>query len=80
MKKTYKKPDICFESFELSTNIASCSILGDPNAPGFCAVDLEDIGDVVFVNENAACNTFIPGINDSICYDVPLEASNVFLS
>ena len=83
MKKTYTKPEISFESFLMSTNIA-----GDCEKPfvnnaskGTCAV-LGTGGIAVFDGiVGAACK--FPAENDQwdgLCYHVPTEAANLFNS
>ena len=88
MKKTYTKPEICFESFLMSTNIA-----GDCDKPfvnnaskDVCGI----IGSVPGVD-----NLFIQGVdgpdgcqmwdddgvtNDGFCYHTPIESKNLFNS
>lgn len=89
MKKTYTKPEISFESFLMSTNIA-----GDCDKPfvnnaskGACGV----IGSVPGVD-----NLFVKGVSgadgcqiwdsdgitdkDGLCYHVPVEGKNLFNS
>lgn len=85
MKKTYVKPQIMFESFALSTNIAGdCEVkTWTPNS-GTCAyeVDMGAFGKRnVFLDEIAACTT-VPadGMYDNFCYHVPTEAYNLFNS
>lgn len=72
MKKTYSKPVIVFESFQLATSIA-----------GGCAKGTEppvDVGGfIVFTNDN--CNTLPEeGKDYNVCYHVPTEDNNVFSS
>ena len=50
MKKAYTKPELYFESFQLSANIASCGHFdyGTANSgdPANCSFDLDGIGTV----------------------------------
>jgi hypothetical protein len=65
MKKTYKKPEIVFESFKLSSSIATtCSevISADINT-----CEKEFGWDIFFGAENGACTT----IDAMDCYHVP---------
>ncbi len=79
MKKTYVKPQIAYESFQLSTSIAtSCALLGSQQAQYVCPVTDPSSGFVIF-NE-APCDTQPVGGNDSVCYDVPIANWNVFSS
>ena len=82
MKKTYVKPEVYFESFELNTSIATgCSAgydhsntsFGDPRS---CVLYYGS--DTVFVAENAACNPFLD--LDNFCYHVPSTNDRVFSS
>jgi len=86
MKKTYQKPDIMYEDFSLSTNIAGdCErIVGNPTE-GSCA--LEGSGGVAVFNGNMSVCDFTPeSYNqaadqwDGFCYHVPTEQSNLFNS
>ena len=83
MKKTYTKPEISFESFLMSTNIA-----GDCEKPfvnnaskGTCAV-LGTGGIAVFDGSVvAACKITAENDQwDGLCYHVPTEAANLFNS
>lgn len=84
MKKVYEKPQIMFESFTLSTNIA-----GDcehktwtPNS-GTCAYEIETVVGTrfVFISEVQSCTTKEQdGEFNGICYHNPSEANNLFNS
>lgn len=83
MKKTYTKPEISFESFLMSTNIA-----GDCEKPfvnnaskGTCAV-LGTGGIAVFDGSVVAACKFTAENDqwDGLCYHVPTEAANLFNS
>ena len=80
MKKPYVKPQIAFESFQLSTSIAaSCALLGSQLAQYVCPVTDPESGFVLFADSVASpCDT-VP-TNGSICYDVPVANWNVFSS
>lgn len=80
MKKTYVKPQIAYESFQLSTSIAtSCALLGTQSAQYVCPVTDPDSGFILFVDDVASpCDT--APVNGSICYDVPVANWNVFSS
>ncbi len=82
MKKPYIKPQIAFESFQLSTSIAaSCALLGTTSAQYVCPVEDPDSGFKIFAEDiTSLCDTAPMGGNDSICYDVPSENWNVFSS
>lgn len=84
MKREYAKPQIMFEDFTLSTNIAGdCEVkTWTPNS-GSCAYEFTDeFGDTwkVFVSEVAACGTNEGDrAYDNICYHVPY-GENLFNS
>lgn len=89
MKKTYTKPEICFESFLMSTNIA-----GDCEKPfvnnatkGTCPV-IGSGGITVFDGSLGGACFFAPedfegGAEDrynGLCYHVPIEEATLFNS
>ena len=83
MKKTYEKPQIIFESFELSQSIAAGCAYQANAARGICGFDT-GVG-ILFTAEVLAClgeDGIIPapGDDDSICYHAPGDNSNVFSS
>lgn len=87
MKKRYEKPQIVFEDFTLSTNIAgTCENVVDGPSLGQCA--MEGTGGIfVFVTGVQACEytpTDMGYVNDDmydgICYHVPIETNNLFNS
>lgn len=79
MKKAYNKPVIMFESLAMSANVsAGCTLLGTVNADYVCPVIDEESGWTLFSNY-ANC-MYVPGPNDTICYDIPLANSSVFSS
>lgn len=77
MKKTYVKPEVYFESFELSANIATgCEVpLGHSQTD--CRKILGDFGslDNVFVN---GCQLNLE--DPSFCYHVPYADNKLFTS
>lgn len=84
MKKHYEKPQIMFEDFTLSTNIAgTCTVkTWTPNS-GECAYPVTDefLGTVnVFTSSTQACTTTEDdGEYNGICYHVPF-GDNLFNS
>ena len=81
MKKAYSKPQILFESFEISQSIAgSCEEIVNA-MPGSCGLVLFP-GKTLFTSEMVGiCNTTpSPGQFDDLCYDVPSDNNNVFSS
>lgn len=83
MKKAYSKPQIIFDSFELSQSIASgCEGIA-LQAENECAVrvELEGIGNIdIFNTTPSPCTTSGPGDHDLVCYHVPSDDNNVFSS
>lgn len=86
MRKTYSKPEIVFEGFTLSTNIAAgCETKVDGPSSGECGLNFGDL--VIFVDEFTGCNNnngvVVEGDDGSyngICYHVPTGNNNLFNS
>lgn len=82
MKRTYQKPEILFESFTLSTNIAGdCEIKTDLQSQNGCGVPLGPL--VVFLETVQGCDKKVEaddGLYNGICYHVPSANTNVFNS
>ncbi|CCX45972.1 uncharacterized protein BN455_01260 [Firmicutes bacterium CAG:103] len=80
MKKTYVRPEVYFESFELSANIATgCKLISNA-AENACAVTDNDLGITYFTDAACGGNYTPPGGNDGLCYGVPQANNNVFTS
>ncbi len=80
MKKAYTKPEIIFDSFELTESIAAgCSYITSNMAPYECAVLDKEFGFTLFSDYNN-CDSTPPGGNDSICYHVPTADYSVYTS
>lgn len=83
MKKTYVKPEVHFESFELSTSIATgCSAGYNHNNTTFGDANhcyLIYGTDKVFVEKNIGC-TLTVFDEKQFCYHVPLADTKVFSS
>ena len=81
MKSIYVSPEIMYEDFSLSSNIAvGCEFTEINATQDVCAYE-SDLGSVFTDSVGAAC-AFKPqdGIYDGLCYHVPTEASNIFNS
>lgn len=85
MKKTYTKPEILFESFSFSGNIAAnCEIIVDGPSSGNCGYAYEGGGGSTMFT--AALGTEICNIpvdddeKNGFCYHVPIETNNLFNS
>jgi hypothetical protein len=84
MKKEYKKPEIMFESFALSTNIAACGFPATfaPNLGNACEAYQLRNGDIVFVTEFSGCVSVQAqnGDYNGVCYHVPTISLNLLNS
>lgn len=82
MKKNYIKPQIAYESFQLSTSIAaSCALLATSSAQYVCPVTDPESGFILFADSPASsCDTVPVGGSDSVCYDIPVANWNVLTS
>lgn len=81
MKKPYVKPQIVFEDFELSVNIAAGCEFRTNHAENVCVYELTG-GRNVFIDADTSCNDITaPGGNyGAVCYHVPSDTSNLFTS
>ena len=94
MKKTYTKPEISFESFLMSTNIAGDCEAKPDNQSNFDSCGMVFAPYVVFGSDLGGCTTSSGNLipfpvapntgtivkNDTVCYHVPAESSNIFNS
>ena len=87
MKKIYTKPQIYFESFSLSTNIASdCDVPFALAAKDICAIpDASGLPEMGIFNLTVAgtqCGVHGDGNEEynGFCYHVPVETNNLFNS
>lgn len=79
MKKTYVKPEIMFESFTVSTNIAAgCEFITKTQVEGVCGYPTRN--GVTFTSEVSGCKYHEPDTNDALCYHVPVTTANIFNS
>lgn len=91
MKRKYIKPEIMFEDFSLSTNIAgTCQIKVETMTYGTCGIESSGLG-MVFLDNILGCSGFsvsdtdpsesvFEGEFDSLCYHVPSNAQSLFNS
>lgn len=81
MKKMYYKPEILFENFVMSTNIAGdCGTLINNASYETCAY-ITRSGHHVFTSNYGVCTTTEDdGDYNGICYHVPVEAEALFNS
>lgn len=81
MKKPYSEPDIVFESFSLSTNIAAGCEEKPYNYTDTCGVLWGK--KTIFLQEMNGCASKIENEDPSynkLCYHVPIDTYNVFYS
>lgn len=80
--KKYVKPEISFQNLNLSTNISAGCEISSNQAALTCGVELPGYpGLIIFQDDSTGtCDAYMPGIEDSICYHVPVADSNVFES
>lgn len=80
MKKRYQKPEVYFEDFELSGNIASsCATKVDGPTNGTCGLNIPGVG-VVFLSAETGCKYTASDGEYSYCYHVPIDAQKLFNS
>ena len=82
MKKTYSKPQIMFEAFTLSTNIASgCGVITTLSTRGTCGYTPDRWPEsVVLFNTDGICNTSPQNTEyDGLCYDNPSAGTGMGL-
>ena len=83
MKKTYTKPEISFESFLMSTNIAGdCNVKTDTKGNMDCGLYFTGFG-MVFMTGINGCTGLeveVDGSFNGICYHVPTEKTDLFNS
>ena len=84
MKKTYSKPEIMFEDFSLSTNIASCGTKIEGQSSGNCAyvVKNEFTTSYIFTSDIPdVCTTpEADGEYNGICYYTVADSAVLFNS
>lgn len=83
MKKMYSKPEIVFENFAISTNIAAgCYYKTKNPAENTCGYDDGRNGRIFTsdVGGTNGCTYTQPDNNESLCYHVPNEDYDIFNS
>ena len=79
MKKKYEKPIFIFEDFSLGTSIAAgCEFKTDNQTQGVCGYPTK--GGVIFISNIEGCKYHQTDNNDSLCYHVPTDYTNIFNS
>lgn len=82
MKKPYVKPEVYFESFELSACIATGCDTKINHAMGTCN-KIPGIEGIIFATEASGCTwTASDKVDDnsSFCYHVPMDTKRIFTS
>lgn len=79
MKKTYKKPAIIVERFELSQNVADCTWNMNYSDNGTCIGDGSDKRLPMLFSEGLNCSLYPEAVED-YCYTNSQSGKNIFLS
>jgi hypothetical protein len=77
--KKYLKPDIEFFELNLSTTISTGCNMSSNSAPQICPVEIPGQGGLT-IFQKGGCDAYAPGLQDTICYHVPLGDLVVFES
>lgn len=79
MKKLYSKPEIVFESFSVSSNIAVevCGIDTDIPKRDTCGIEM-DGGVKAFLDGVSVCNYPITDGANGTCYHNPTDSTRLF--
>ena len=82
MKKLYSKPEIMFENFSMSVNVAAgCEVITKLQGENACGYKPDRwIGGALFNKPENGCETAPTAPYDSICYDTPNQVYNLFTS
>jgi len=79
MKKTYKKPQLIFDSFGVAVNIASNCMYTDANqTQGQCSYNY--YGWTIFIDASQGCSFTAPDGSFNVCYYVPSADNTLFNS
>lgn len=82
MKKVYEKPEIMFEDFTLTTNVAGdCEVKTNIPSNNTCGLDFSGL--MVFMTGMSGCSDIQVDEGkdfDGICYHVPTADNNLFNS
>lgn len=78
MKRTYVKPEVYFENFELSANIATGCERSIGHAVGMCWNGVEGFKGFNIFTETHNCETTPDKYG--LCYQTPTDANNIFTS
>ena len=78
MKKTYNRPEIVFENFNISSSIAACAKEADStrDSCGYAYI----AGRTLFVEENTGCSVVALDGSNGICFYIPTADTSLFAS
>ena len=80
MKKTYTKPQIVYDCFEIADSIAAgCKYFNTNQAPYICPI-FDPESEFTIFSDYINCAMTPPHGNDSICYHIPVNDWNVYMS
>ncbi len=77
MKKTYEKPLLYKESFEMADVISAACAIQVQHQQGTCGIYAGD-GQILFIS--GVCSVTKPDGFNGMCYYVPSEATRIFTS
>ena len=82
MKKLYSKPEIMFENFSMSVNVAAgCEVITKLPSENACGYKPDEkFDETLFNHASQGCSTAPTVPYDSICYDTPTQNYNLFSS
>lgn len=81
MKKQYVKPELYFENFELSMNIAAGCAIATQHADYVCPYTITSMNRTIFSSKESGCTTLTQdGSEYGLCYHNPAEGQNLFSS
>lgn len=79
MKKSYSKPEIVFESFSPSVNIAAnCDVKITNSTREVCGIEFD--GEMIFVEGVTLCEDVVVDGTGGLCYHNPTETTDLFAS
>ena len=81
MRKLYSKPEVVFENFLISTNIAAgCVYKTNLQTEGNCGYDDDRGNGVIFTLDVTGCKYHNVEDSDSLCYHNPSDYGAIFNS
>ncbi len=76
----YVKPTISFEPLNLSAAVSPGCAINSTHDAGVCPVEIPGQPGLTVFTEGSGCFAYSPGMEDHICYHVPMADMNVFES